>query len=578
MDQQLRFSPGLLGSLLLTMGLLVATSACGARPAPTPVPPTATIIATYGPPTATPLPLITLVDAELLDAPNMVNACDAPEGATLTCDTTQTPLQLDVESSAATYARWRLQWPNSDHPLTGDETLTLDLTVAGDLSPNLYLVETDGPRVGMSLARFGLPEGQQTLHVPLREVRDGEGNRPNFENVNEIQLVFEWADMAGTLQINSVRFDSVWQEAVSVGDEATALAATLTVPDGFVVTALADNLRETTQIEFTPAGDMLVSLQNGRIWWYSDTDANGFYATRHLYATGFTEVVGLLYDPSDGSVWIGGRGDLFRTHDSDGNGVADVRELRVSGLPWGRHQNNGLEWNPDPDPFSGEPGGDWIYFGLGAVDDLAVGGDLNATVLRFPRTGTDNADLEVVSRGNRNAYDVTFAKLPIAPDAPEGETAWQLFASENGPDFNDAPDEVNHIRWGHDYGFPDHFGMVQVPVDEGEPYSSPVYPVVAHGSANGLAFIEHPDWPDAYRTLYVSLFGEVFSPTPVGHTVERITLTPVTTPNGETTYRGEPSDFIVGMDRPLPLAVAPDGNLIAGDYATGVVYLIHYDD
>lgn len=32
-----------------------------------------------------------------------------------------------------------------------------------------------------------------------------------------------------------------------------------------------------TQIEFTPGGDMLVSLQEGRIWRYTDQDGDGQY-------------------------------------------------------------------------------------------------------------------------------------------------------------------------------------------------------------------------------------------------------------------------------------------------------------
>ena len=354
------------------------------------------------------------------------------------------------------------------------------------------------------------------------------------------------------------------------------LAAGLTLPPGFVADVVADNLPANTQIEFAPNGDMLVSLQEGRIWWYSDTNGDQIYDRRRLYATGFTEVVGLLYDPTDGGVWIGGRGALVRTLDTDGNGVADLRETRFSGLPWGRHQNNGLAWNPDPDPFTGEPGGTWIYFGLGSTDDLNVGGEYNASVLRFPRTGQSTDDLEIISHGNRNTYDVTWAYVPVDPADPEGPRQWVLFGSENGPDFNDAPDEVNHIRWGHDYGFPDQFGMVEDPAKEGDPYSSPVATMGGHTSADGLAYIDHPDWPQEYRTLYVALFGEVFDPNRVGHTVERLSLSAVTTPNGEQTYRADRSEFIVGMDRPLPLTVGPDGNLLVGDYSTGVVYRIRY--
>ena len=83
-------------------------------------------------------------------------------------------------------------------------------------------------------------------------------------------------------------------------------------------------------------------------------------------------------------------------------------------------------------------------------------------------------------------------------------------------------------------------------------------------------------WPEEYRTLYLSLFGEVFSPARVGHTVERISLEAIRLPSGERTFRGTPSDFLTGLDRPLPLAVGPDGNLIVGDYATGLVYRVRY--
>ena len=68
----------------------------------------------------------------------------------------------------------------------------------------------------------------------------------------------------------------------------------------------------------------------------------------------------------------------------------------------------------------------------------------------------------------------------------------------------------------------------------------------------------------------------VFSPTPVGHTVERISLTEEVSPQGDITYRGQPSDFVAAMDRPLPMITGPDGNLVVGDYATGVIYRVTY--
>ena len=88
--------------------------------------------------------------------------------------------------------------------------------------------------------------------------------------------------------------------------------------------------------------------------------------------------------------------------------------------------------------------------------------------------------MEVVSHGNRNAYDVVWAPVPVDLRPTRGRTAWQLFASENGPDFNDAPDEVNHVRWGLHFGFPDQFGPVTPPAVDGDPFSGPVYDAGAH--------------------------------------------------------------------------------------------------
>ncbi len=522
--------------LLLFVSVALLAACGGAEPTPTPAP-----TATPAPPTATPQPLVLA----------QINCARGADGARMT-----------FSMNASNFARWALQLGPVAVPLTGNESLSLRTRRTGALTPNLYLVEQDGDRIPVSLAKYGLSDDWSTLHIPLREIKDDNGVGPDFAAIHEIQVVFEWTDQAGVFDIATMQFEAAWSGPVTVAPAADTLASALRLPPGFVATAVANNLREMTQIKFTPEGDMLVSMQNGRVWRYFDDDGDGRYDRRRLYDAGYVELVG-------------GRGQLYRTLDSNGDGVADVRELRIDGLPWGRHQNNGLAWNPDPDPFTGEPGGEWLYFGLGSTEDLEVGGDLNATVLRFPRDGQSQADLQVVSRGNRNAYDVVFAPVPLDLANPDGATAWQLFASENGPDFNDAPDEVNHIRWGLDFGFPAHFGMVTDPATEGKPYSSPVYPALAHTSADGIAYISSPAWPPEYRTLYVTLFGEVFSPLPVGHIVERIALTAVESDSG-VTYRGEPAEFVGGMDRPLPLVTAPDGNLIVGDYATGVVYRIRY--
>jgi hypothetical protein len=37
---------------------------------------------------------------------------------------------------------------------------------------------------------------------------------------------------------------------------------------------------------------------------------------------------------------------------------------------------------------------------------------------------------------------------------------------------------------------------------------------------------------------------------------------------------GAAETFLAGLSRPLPLAVAPDGALLAGDWGTGLIYRV----
>ena len=583
--------------LLLNMiALLIFFTGCGRNQSQE----SATIAQFTATSTLTPksIKLFDLVDSELLGASGFSIECDHPEDASLTCEWNNdkpniTP-KLDVDIHAGTYARFSISWDQAsekiseellndallddaiyeDDMLSGHETFTLRATRFGTLTPNLYLIDDSDQRIPVRLASAGLQEGTHEIHIPLAEIRDDDGNKPDFSTVREIQIVFEWADMEGSLELESVRFDSAWREQIEAAPAESA--AELSVADGFLITPLVADLQQLTQIAHDADGNMFVSLQNGRVWHYTDNDGDRLYDQRHLYASGLTEIVGLLYDPVDRAVWVGGRGKLYHLADTDADGVADLYTLRVNDLPWGRHQNNGLVWNPDPDPFTGESEQKWIYFGLGSTGDLDIGGELNATILRFPREGSGQESLEIVSRGNRNPYELAWGQVGESSDGME--PTWQLFASENGPDFNDAPDEVNHIRWQHHYGFPEKFGTsFDEPATkiEGLPYSGSLYNVTPHASASGLTYIQNPAWPAAYRTLYVGLFGQVFSEKIVGHTVDRIVLTEVDSPTG-VTYRGEPETFVVGLDRPLPLTVDPNGDMLIGDYSIGVIYRVSY--
>ncbi|MEZ4733998.1 MAG: hypothetical protein R3E79_43450 [Caldilineaceae bacterium] len=231
------------------IGIILLTTACGRQPEADSPPPQPTV--------ATPPPVIAstlspLTDAELLGAPGVTTACDHPAEAQLTCTkqaTAGVPPQpvRTVQVNASTYARWVLRFDGVETALTGDETLAVTAVQTGELKPNLYLVERSGRRIPVSLARYGLRAGENYLHIPLREIRDEAGEWPAFAEVNEIQLVFEWADMAGELTVQSLQFLSVWQEPIQLVARSRELAANLALPTDFAATAIADSVREATQ-------------------------------------------------------------------------------------------------------------------------------------------------------------------------------------------------------------------------------------------------------------------------------------------------------------------------------------------
>ena len=180
------------------------------------------------------------------------------------------------------------------------------------------------------------------MHVPLREVRDAEGNTPDFAQVNEIQIVFEWADMAGTLELQSLRLLSVWAEQTDVAPAAVGLAAGLQVPAGFVVEALADDLPTVTQIEFTPQGDMLASLRRGAF--APRRGRRRIYGSRRSMPRFTGGGVGGPSTGRCGSADAGGSPTLDTTMTR--GGCANRGWTVALGPP----PNNGLAWNPDLTP------------------------------------------------------------------------------------------------------------------------------------------------------------------------------------------------------------------------------------
>lgn len=319
------------------------------------------------------------------------------------------------------------------------------------------------------------------------------------------------------------------------------------LPPGFSLTVYA-NVPAPTRLAFGPDGKLYVaSDREVDVFWDPDGDRRA--SLRSVFAEG-------LPGAALGLLWVGKRLYISYNHnvvamqDTDGNFVQDESSIVLENLPTGLHQNDGLAIGADG----------YIYMGLGSTCDACQDGSpLSASVLRFK---PDGSDLSVFASGLRNPYGIAF------------NAAGDLFATDNGRDLlgNDLPpEELNHVRAGLDYGWPDCWeGNTGL---ECAGKTGAVAGFTAHSSVDGLVFYNAGNFPPEYRdNAFAAVFGSYILPK-IERGVKRVKLTK----QGDT-YTGEAEWFLqLGSDgRPLDLTVGPDGALYVADFMQSAVYRIVY--
>ena len=154
-----------------------------------------------------------------------------------------------------------------------------------------------------------------------------------------------------------------------------------------------------------------------------------------------------------------------------------------------------------------------------------------ATIATFRK---DGSDLRLLARGIRAAYGLAYH---------DGE----LYASMNQRDdlgSRTPGDWIGVVREGQDWGFPACYGQGGSAC-KGVP--KPVGVLDPHAAAGGVAFVG--------RAALVAEWQ-------LG-VVKRVQL-----------GSGSVSTFLSGLKNPLPLIVAPGGELLVGDWSTGTIYRV----
>lgn len=302
----------------------------------------------------------------------------------------------------------------------------------------------------------------------------------------------------------------------------TSIGAGLQGPPGLSATVYTRGIPQMSAFAFDSRGRLWIARSGS-----STHGSDGVYVVTRAGAKP-VKVVSSIRGPL-GLVWVGrslyvsSLGGVERFSGLSGGRFA--RRVTILKGPVLGAENNNLVLAPNGR----------LVLGVSAnCDHCSTSPRYSAAVVSFE---TDGSDLRVVASGIRAAYGLAYH---------DGT----LYASMNQRDDLGAAtpgDWVAVVKNGQDWGFPECYGQGGSAC-AGVP--SPLGVLDPHAAAGGVA-------------VYA---GDVLAAEWMYGKVMRVGL------DG-----GEATPFLTGLSNPLPLALAPDGSLLAGDWDTGVVYRIAGD-
>jgi glucose/arabinose dehydrogenase len=315
------------------------------------------------------------------------------------------------------------------------------------------------------------------------------------------------------------------------------IGAGLQGPAGLTATVIATGLPNAAAVAYDADGRLWVATAA-----FSDDGSDAVYlvespgVTPRAIVTDIHTPLGLAWGGGTLYVASAARIDAF-------SGFADgtfATRRTVVTLPDGVGEVNGLAIDPDGR----------LVVGVSAPCDACTPGSDDAAAVLSLRP--DGSDLEVVASGIR--APVGLAYIPGTGDL--------LVTMNQRDDLGDATpgDWLGLVRSGQAWGFPDCYGQGGDPC-AGVP--APVAVLDKHAAVSGLAVVTGGFGPVAGASAFVAEWATGL--------VLRVALT--RTADGSA-WTGTVEPFLTGVSRPVPVAIAPDGSIVVGDWDTGTVYRI----
>lgn len=336
------------------------------------------------------------------------------------------------------------------------------------------------------------------------------------------------------------------QEKASPAPDEQAILNGIKFPHGFEVNLFAapPDVAYPTCVAAAPTGELFVGVDEngsldakgnrGRVVRCIDTNGDGRADKFNVFAE-MDSPRGLWFDQD--TLYVVHPPFVTAYHDDNGDGVSDRWEDLVKGLGFdlkfrgADHTVNGMRMGIDG----------WLYIAVGDYGALkAEGKDGSTFQLQgggVARVRPDGSGLEVVSRGQRNIYDVA-----VSPEL-------DLFTRDNTNDGGGWDIRLSHIIFSGHYGYPSLFKNFPDEI---------IQPLAEYGGGSpcGSLFLDEPGFPVGFGTaLYTCEWGRnaVYR-----HPLERVGAT----------FRAQQIPFLE-LPRPTDMDVDGQGRLFISSWAGG---------